>query len=128
MSRIGCTWSWIWRHWYVVVMVCLSAALVILAWTWAGNQASDRRARAERIIRQGDALIAQNDRVIDCTTPGRECFEEAQRRTAEALTAIYTEIGCRFRRALAGLQAPDLAIGSCPDQTPPSVFPGGAAP
>lgn len=101
-------------------------ALVTFAWTWGNDQAADRQARGERIIRQGDALIAQNDRVIDCTTPGRQCFEESQRRSAQTLGVAFAEMDCRNRRALASLPAPDPTKGPCAGQTPPSVYPGGS--
>lgn len=34
-----------------------------------------------------------NERIVDCTTPGRPCFEEGQKRTAEAVALLnqYTE-------------------------------------
>lgn len=120
-SRVG---RWLWRRWYFVVGLTAAVAMVIVAWTWAGNE-SAKRDRAERDRKaRGEQIVAQNDRVIECTTPGMPCYEEAQKRSRQTLGAAFLELDCVFRRAIAGQPAIDPAKGPCAAQTPRDVYPG----
>lgn len=124
MSRLRRPLRWLLRHWYLVPIAALAAGLVVGAWLWAGNQAAGRKARGDLIVRQGEALIAQNNRIVECTTPGMVCFEEAQRRNRQTLGSAFVEIDCILRRAVVGLPASDPRQGACQGQTPPDVYPG----
>lgn len=112
--------SWLVRHWPKVVAGLVSVALVLVAWTWASYQATKSEAYRE-------TLALQNDRIIDCTTPGRPCFEEAQKRSRQTLAGALGEIDCIARRIHADLPPYDPRKGACAAQTPPDVYPGAAS-
>ena len=115
---------WLIRRWYVVVVVLVSVVFTVLAWSWASNQAESRDRDRKAATAARATLIAQNNRVIDCTTPGMPCFEESQRRTAKTLASAFQEIDCIARRVHALLPAYDPKKGTCASQTPPEVYPG----
>lgn len=108
---------WARRHWLVPILVAVSVLVIGVAWNWGTTQAEKREAYRT-------ALQAQNDRIIDCTTPGRQCFEDSQKRSVQTLGRAFVEIDCVVRRAIAELPAIDPTKGPCAAQTPPSVYPG----
>lgn len=75
--------------------VFLLFGLAALLFQVINNRADDQQLLkiAEEAVAQRDLLLEQTARIIDCTEPGGECFEEGQERTAEAVGSINTVTG-----------------------------------
>ncbi len=52
------------------------------------QRSEDTKNAAEQAERAAQEAVRSSTRIEDCTTPGRECFEDSQRRLAEAITGI----------------------------------------
>lgn len=48
----------------------------------------DTAAAAERAKEAAENAARSAERIEDCTTPGRKCFDDSQKRTAEAIVGI----------------------------------------
>lgn len=108
--------SALWRaHWGKAAGALVAGAAIIVASVWANSEAADREAYRSK-------LLAENSRIIDCTTPGMPCFEEAQRRQRQTLASAFGEIDCLARRIHAELPEYDPRRGTCATQTPPDIY------
>lgn len=52
------------------------------------QRAEKDRIRDQQTADAAEAAARAVDRIEDCTTPGRECFDDSQRRTGEAVAGI----------------------------------------
>lgn len=68
----------------VGVLLVLLIALLIRTWTLADEIRETQRVNTGTLTTSEETL----DRINDCTTPGRKCYDKGQKRTAEAVGDI----------------------------------------
>lgn len=117
--------GWVRHRWYVVLIIAVSATALVWVWVWSNNLAAHNSRTQQQQLDARQTLIAQNNRIIECTTPGDACYDQGQARQSQVLGQAFAQLDCLNRRALAGLPAPDPTKGQCSAQTPPNVYPGG---
>jgi len=70
------------------VFSLLLAASLLFQFTSAKDDATNTQTLLEQGIEQREALIEQANLIIDCTSPGGECYRRGQENTAEAVANL----------------------------------------